>query len=252
MTVENTSASPEINMERNTLIVTLNVMYSPKNVSVLMSGSGVIVEGDSVTLNCISDSNPPALNFSWFKENETSAVGSGQSFSALQSGRFYCQAHNQHGSQRSDAVTVTVLDPPRSVSVSISPSGVIVEGDSVTLNCISDSNPPAEISWIKGGTIVGSGRIYSISKISSDDSGEYKCKSRNEHGEKYSDAVTLNVMYSPRSVSVLMSGSGVIVEGDSVTLNCISDSNPPALNFSWFKKNFCRIWKNLQQLKDWI
>ncbi|XP_067296760.1 B-cell receptor CD22-like [Pseudorasbora parva] len=73
-----------------------------------MSGSGVIVEGDSVTLSCSSDSNPPALNFSWFKENEASAVGSGQSFSALQSGRFYCQAHNQHGSQRSDAVTVTV------------------------------------------------------------------------------------------------------------------------------------------------
>ena len=78
--------------------------------------------------------------------------------------------------------------------MSISPSGVIVEGDSVTLNCISDSNPPAEISWFKGGTIVGSGRIYSISKISSDDSGEYKCKSTNEHGEKYSDTVTLNVM----------------------------------------------------------
>ncbi|CAM4446751.1 unnamed protein product [Leuciscus chuanchicus] len=90
--------------------VQLNVMYPPKNVSVLMSGSGVIVEGDSVTLNCINDSNPPALNFSWFKENETSAVGSGQSFSALQSGRFYCQAHNQHGSQRSDAVTVTVKE----------------------------------------------------------------------------------------------------------------------------------------------
>ncbi|RXN13463.1 GTPase IMAP family member 8-like protein [Labeo rohita] len=40
----------------------------------------------------------------------------------------------------------------------------------------------------------GFGRIYSISKISSDHSGEYKCKSINEHGEKYSDAVTLNVM----------------------------------------------------------
>ncbi|XP_039503483.1 B-cell receptor CD22-like [Pimephales promelas] len=88
--------------------VHLNVMYAPRNVSVLINGSGVIVEGDSVTLKCISDSNPPAVNFSWFKENESSAVGSGQSFSALQSGRFYCQAHNQHGSQRSDAVTVTV------------------------------------------------------------------------------------------------------------------------------------------------
>nr|XP_021333356.1 B-cell receptor CD22-like [Danio rerio] len=57
---------------------------------------------------CISDSNPPALNFSWFKENQSSAVGSGQSFSAVQSGRFYCEAHNPHGAQRSDAVTVTV------------------------------------------------------------------------------------------------------------------------------------------------
>ncbi|KAG1955817.1 hypothetical protein F2P79_007803 [Pimephales promelas] len=89
---------------RNSLkILTEN---APRNVSI--SPSGEIVEGDSVTLKCISDSNPPALNFRWFKENESSAVGSGQSFSALQSGRFYCQAHNQHGSQRSDAVTVTV------------------------------------------------------------------------------------------------------------------------------------------------
>ncbi len=77
--------------------------------------------------------------------------------------------------------------------MSITGSGEIVEGDSVTLTCSSDSNPPAEISWFKGGMIVGSGRIYSISKIRSDHSGEYKCKSRNEHGDKYSDAVTLNV-----------------------------------------------------------
>ncbi|KAK2909413.1 hypothetical protein Q8A67_005250 [Cirrhinus molitorella] len=80
----------------------------PKNVSVSINGSAEIVEGDSVTLICSSDSNPPALNFSWFKENQSSSVGSGQSFSALQSGRFYCEAHNQHGSQRSDAVTVKV------------------------------------------------------------------------------------------------------------------------------------------------
>ncbi len=79
--------------------------------------------------------------------------------------------------------------------MSINGSGVIVEGDSVTLICSSDSNPPAlNFSWFKGGMIVGSGRIYSISKIRSDHSGEYKCKSRNKHGEKYSDAVTLCVM----------------------------------------------------------
>ncbi|KAL0151889.1 hypothetical protein M9458_052809, partial [Cirrhinus mrigala] len=77
------------------------------NISVSISPSGEIKEGDSVTLICSSDSNPPA-EISWFKKNQSSSVGSGQSFSALHSGRFYCEAHNQHGSQRSDAVTVTV------------------------------------------------------------------------------------------------------------------------------------------------
>ncbi|XDV16235.1 hypothetical protein PO909_016037 [Leuciscus waleckii] len=217
--------------------VTLNVMYPPRSVSVSISPSGVIVEGDSVTLNCISDSNPPA-EISWFKGG--TIVGSGRVFSISkissdESGEYKCKSINKHGGTYSDTVTLNVMYPPRSVSVSISPSGVIVEGDSVTLSCISDSNPPAEISWFKGGTIVGSGRIFSISKISSDDSGEYKCKSINEHGEKYSDNVTLNVFYSPRNVSVSISPSGVIMEGDSVTLNCIRDSNPPALNFSWIK-----------------
>ncbi|XDV16227.1 hypothetical protein PO909_016033, partial [Leuciscus waleckii] len=217
--------------------VQLNVMYPPRNVSVSISPSGVIVEGDSVTLNCISDSNPPS-EISWFK-GKLNILQSGETYSITNiksesSGDYHCSARNKHESQTSAAVNVNIMYPPRSVSVSIRPSGVIVEGDSVTLNCISDSNPPAEISWIKGGTIVGSGRIYNISKISSDDSGEYKCKSINEHGGKYSDAVTLNVMYPPRSVSVSISSSGVIVEGDSVTLNCISDSNPPA-EISWIK-----------------
>ncbi|XP_077057471.1 B-cell receptor CD22-like [Siphateles boraxobius] len=223
--------------KKNSDAVTLNVMYSPRNVSVSISPSGVIVEGDSVTLNCISDSNPPALNFSWFKGGRILQSGETYSITNIKSessGDYHCSARNKHGSQASAAVNVNIMYPPKSVSVSISPSGVIVEGDSVTLNCISDSNPPAEISWFKGGTIVRSGRIYNISKISSDDSGEYKCKSINKHGVEYSDTVTLNVMYLPRNVSVLISGSGVIVQGDSVTLKCISDSNPPA-EISWFK-----------------
>ncbi|KAL0202768.1 hypothetical protein M9458_000786, partial [Cirrhinus mrigala] len=75
--------------------------------------SGEIVEGDSVTLICSSDSKPPALNFTWFKENQNSSVGSGQSFSissvnSSHSGRYYCEAQNKYGSQRSASVSVTV------------------------------------------------------------------------------------------------------------------------------------------------
>uniref|UniRef100_A0A671MAI6 B-cell receptor CD22 n=1 Tax=Sinocyclocheilus anshuiensis TaxID=1608454 RepID=A0A671MAI6_9TELE len=176
--------------------VYLNVTYPPKSVSVSISPSGEIVEGDSVTLSCSSDSNPPA-EISWFKGGMF--VGSGRIYSISKissdhSGEYKCKSRNKLGEKYSDAVTLNVMYPPKSVSVSISPSGEIVEGDSVTLNCSSNSNPPVENSWFKGGMFVGSGRIYSISNISSDHSEEYKCKSRNKHGERYSDAVTLNIM----------------------------------------------------------
>ncbi|XP_056586235.1 sialic acid-binding Ig-like lectin 11 [Triplophysa dalaica] len=221
--------------------VTLNVLHPPRNVSASISSSGVIVEGDSVTLTCSSESNPPVHNYSWFKENQTSSVGSGQTssisnFNSSLSGWFYCVAENELGEKYSESVTLNVLHPPDDPVISISSSGVIVEGDSVTLTCSSESNPPANISWFKEETSVGSGNIFRISNIRSDHSGEYKCKARNKHGHKHS-AVTLNVLYPPRNVSASISSSGVIVEGDSVNLTCSSESNPPVHNYSWFKEN---------------
>ncbi|XP_043079670.1 sialic acid-binding Ig-like lectin 13 isoform X2 [Puntigrus tetrazona] len=75
--------------------ITLRPKYPPRSVRVSVSPSAEVVEGDSVTLICSSDSNPPALNFSWFKENQSSAVGSEQSliissFNSSHSGLYYC------------------------------------------------------------------------------------------------------------------------------------------------------------------
>ncbi|XP_060755237.1 B-cell receptor CD22-like [Neoarius graeffei] len=129
-------------------------------------------------------------------------------------------------------------DPPKNVSVSIRPSGEIVEGSSVTLTCSSDANPPVEnYTWFKGTTSVGKGKTYTISTISSEDSGEYKCKCKNELKHRYSIGVTLNVLYPPKNVSVSIRPSGEIVEGSSVTLTCSSDANPPVENYTWFKEN---------------
>uniref|UniRef100_A0A672LGN5 Ig-like domain-containing protein n=1 Tax=Sinocyclocheilus grahami TaxID=75366 RepID=A0A672LGN5_SINGR len=201
-----------------------------------------VTEGDSVRLTCKSScALTDRATFIWYRNSQPLTERRDrnnqlllQSVRREDAGRYSCAL--QEHTYISPAAHLNVMYPPKETFVVVSPSSEIVEGDSVALSCSSDSNPPAEISWFKGGTFVGSGRIYSISNISSDHSGEYKCKSRNKHGEKNSDTVTLNIMYPPKSVSVSINGSAEIVEGDSVTLICSSDSNPPA-EISWFKEN---------------
>ncbi|KAI5089802.1 Schwann cell myelin protein-like, partial [Silurus meridionalis] len=84
-------------------------------------------------------------------------------------------------------------DAPKKSSVSISPSGDIVEGSSVTLRCSSDANPPVTYTWFKENVFISTARTYTFTKISPEDSGEYKCKSGNRFGVKYSN-VDLNVL----------------------------------------------------------
>ncbi|KAL6481969.1 hypothetical protein MHYP_G00100490 [Metynnis hypsauchen] len=180
--------------------VPLNVRYGPKNISVSISPSGEIVEGSSVNLTCSSDANPRVQNYTWFKG--TSLVTKRETYtmkkiSSVDSGEYKCKCSNEHGEKYSAALTLNVLYPPKSVSVSISPSGEIVEGSSVTLSCSSDANPPVEYNWFKGTSLVAKGETYTMEKISSVDSGEYKCRSSNEHGENLSEALTLNVLWHP-------------------------------------------------------
>ncbi|XP_030634727.1 B-cell receptor CD22-like [Chanos chanos] len=223
--------------------VSLNVLYPPKKTTVSVSPSGQIVEGSSVTLTCSSDANPPAT-YTWFKKNGTVTIGKEETYrinkiSSEDSGEYHCKSSNQHGHQNSNTVSLNVLYPPKKTTVSVSPSGQIVEGSSVTLTCSSDANPPATYTWFKkNGTVtIGKEETYRINKISSEDSGEYHCKSSNQHGHQYSNAVSLNVLYPPRNTTVSVNASGEIVAGSSVTLTCSSDANPPPINYTWYKEN---------------
>ncbi|KAL7852071.1 hypothetical protein SRHO_G00178560 [Serrasalmus rhombeus] len=217
----------------------LRVRYRPKRVSVSISPSGEIVEGSSATLTCSSDGNPP-VECHWFigtllvvKEKNCTIP----SASSVDSGEYKCKCMNELGERYSEALTLDVWYPTKSISVSISPSGEIVEGSSVNLTCSSNASPPVKIyTWFKGSTPVGEGKTYSIPNIRSEDSGEYTCQSRNDHGERRSTTVHLDVWYPPKNISVSIRPSGEIVEGSSVTLTCSSDANPPVKNYTWFKE----------------
>lgn len=79
----------------------------------LVSPSGEIVEGGSVTLTCHSDANP-AADYTWYKEDGDSPIASGQNLTLSNitfkhSGNYYCDAHNIRGRRNATYFHVNVV-----------------------------------------------------------------------------------------------------------------------------------------------
>ncbi|KAI1887363.1 hypothetical protein AGOR_G00189530 [Albula goreensis] len=210
-----------------------------------------VTEGWRVTLTCRTTctlTGRPA--FIWYRNNQRLYFSRQQyqiTASSGDAGNYSCAVRG-YENLPSTALTLNVQYPPKRTSVSVSPSGEIEEGSSVTLTCSSDANPPVQsYTWFeKTGAVNserGTGESYTITNIRSEDSGQYYCEAQNQHGALNSTAVTIDVQYPPKRTSVSVSPSGGIEEGSSVTLNCSSDANPPVQSYTWFKKNESGVWQ---------
>ena len=87
---------------------------------------------------------------------------------------------------------VFITDAPKTPSVTVSPSGEIEEGSSVTLSCSSDANPAATYTWFRDTRAYPSremkeGQQLFFSHILSSESGQYRCEATNKWGK---DSVT--------------------------------------------------------------
>ncbi|XP_062282334.1 B-cell receptor CD22-like [Scomber scombrus] len=223
----------------------IDVKYAPKLPSVSVSPSAEIVEGNSVTLTCISDAYP-AANYTWYKNNQTLLQRSEGHFhftsiSSEDRGMYYCKSENKYGQINSSFLFIDVQYAPQLSSVSVSPSGEIIEGSSVTLTCSSDANPAAKYTWYKKNVNPDLQPLSKepqlvFSSIQSSDSGEYYCTAENRLGKRTSEYIFIDVKYAPKLPSVSVSPSAEIVEGSSVNLTCSSDANPAA-NYTWYKEN---------------
>uniref|UniRef100_A0A087YIT8 Ig-like domain-containing protein n=1 Tax=Poecilia formosa TaxID=48698 RepID=A0A087YIT8_POEFO len=162
----------------------LTVAANAPRTTVLSVTPSETVEGSSVTLTCSSDANP-AAKYNIYRVNEGQhgqllRTGLQSVFSSIQvsdTGRYYCTAGNDLGSQTSPSIDINVKYAPRSPSVSLSPSGDIMKGSSVTLTCSSDANPAANYSWRKNNnhSVVSKDQQFVLSSILSSDSGQYYC-----------------------------------------------------------------------------
>uniref|UniRef100_A0AAZ3SKY4 Ig-like domain-containing protein n=1 Tax=Oncorhynchus tshawytscha TaxID=74940 RepID=A0AAZ3SKY4_ONCTS len=231
---------------------TLTVRYGPKNTSVSVSPSGEIVEGSSVTLTCSSDANPPVQSYTWYKKNgghyqfSYGITGPHLVFNLIKSsdtGEYYCEAWNGMKTGRSESINMDVKYAPKNTSVSVSPSGEIVEGSSVTLTCSSDANPPVDkYTWYKKNVTSpkASGQSYSITNIISEDRGEYYCEAQNGRGSMNSTA--LMIIVAGKQTSVLTAAVGIIVVV-LVLILCLS-------GLMWFRKKNSTSTSNTRDTAD--
>ncbi|XP_026803785.3 sialoadhesin, partial [Pangasianodon hypophthalmus] len=108
-------------------------VYSPKNTRAVVLSSGHTVEGDSVTLSCSSDANPPVLTYTWFKQRAAAdtLLTTGQNYSisnisSRHSGLYYCTAHNQLGQHNSTPTHLDVLRSEKNTVLKVIMVGLVV------------------------------------------------------------------------------------------------------------------------------
>ncbi|XP_052440854.1 B-cell receptor CD22-like [Carassius gibelio] len=176
----------------------LHVQYAPKNTSVRINPAGLVLEGRSVTLICSSDANP-AVNYTWYRDTERplNPVQTGPNLTInntnlTHSGRYYCTAENKHGTQTS-SVLLDVQYAPKNTSLSLFPSGSVIEGNPVTLICSSDANPPVNYTWYRDTerplNPVQTGPNLTINNTDPTHSGRYYCTAENKHGTQNSSVL---------------------------------------------------------------
>ncbi|KAL2085486.1 hypothetical protein ACEWY4_018806 [Coilia grayii] len=100
-------------VEKNSTVHLLEVQFSPEVVEASVSPSGAVAEGSSVALTCnSSEANPPVHNYTWFRDTQTSPVGSGPNItfnvSSSHAGLYYCRAEHPQGGEESNKVELKV------------------------------------------------------------------------------------------------------------------------------------------------
>ncbi|KAM9490036.1 sialic acid-binding Ig-like lectin 6 isoform 3-T4 [Salvelinus alpinus] len=205
-----------------------------------------VTEGQKVTLTCSTTctltDNPTYI---WYKNGHVTTQSNSLFLNPVSSedaGRYSCAVEG-HEDFPSAEETLTVTYGPKNTSVSVSPSGEIMEGSSVTLTCSSDANPPVDkYTWYKKNVTSAkvSGQSYSITNIISEDRGEYYCEAQNRKGSM--NSTVLMIVVAGKQSSVVTAAVGIIVVV-LVLILCLS-------GLMWFRKQASKSTSNTRDTAD--
>ncbi|KAM3923142.1 B-cell receptor CD22-like [Leptodactylus fuscus] len=146
------------------------------------------------------------------------------------------------------------IDPVRegdgdTVYIDLYISRTLKEGEATVIRCSVDHTcgfRPPSLQWNKPGQVIkksvnisgGSWREESeLTYIPSyvDDGSSVQCTAIYPNGIFFCELGTLNIIYSPKNVTVTVIGMDEVKEGTNVTLQCNSFSKPMVYEYEWYK-----------------
>ncbi|XP_035868782.1 sialic acid-binding Ig-like lectin 5 [Phyllostomus discolor] len=205
----------------------LNVFYAPQSLTIGMSFRNVtalkivrdtlipILEGESLHLLCVSDSNPPA-QLSWFQGSpalntipiSTTGILELPQIRAGEEGKFTCQAQHLLGSQNI-SLSLSVVYPPWLLGPSCS-----WEDECLHCSCSSQAQPAPLLRWRLGDVLLEGQPSNASYKVTCSSAGPWtnsslslsaglsthfrlNCEAENVHGTQRA-SVLLPPRYCPR------------------------------------------------------
>lgn len=238
--------------------VTVAVYKKPSSVQI-MDKSDVLQKDTPVTLGtCVAADANPAATITWKKNGQPlevdgkavmitpsmkldPATGLSTTSSTLQYAAtkedidavFTCVSTHKLADQETDLEPFPVHYPSEQVTLQITPTRPIVEGDNVTLKCHADGNPPpsAYVFHFKGQkNLVENSDTYTLTAISREAAGEYKCSLPDNEKMEASQ----NIVVSYLDLSLSPTGKVVKSLGDPLSPT-MEKSASGDVNVSWTK-----------------
>ncbi|XP_069467045.1 basement membrane-specific heparan sulfate proteoglycan core protein isoform X3 [Ambystoma mexicanum] len=226
--------------------ITVSIGSSPQNPSIpapvrIESSSEILVEGQTVDLNCIV-AGQKRSTVTWLRTGGNLSPNHQVSGSRLRiihaspadSGEYVCRASSGSGFHQA-SITISILSNSQNTGITPlvrieSSHESFVEGQTVDLNCIVAGQHRPEVMWLRAGAALPSNHQVSGSRLrilqaSPVDSGVYVCRTRSGSGF-HEASITLSISSSSQNSGIVLpirieSSQDTVVEGQTVELNCV-------------------------------
>nr|XP_056706455.1 intercellular adhesion molecule 5-like [Euleptes europaea] len=205
--------------------VTIHVEYEPEMDESNCPSNWTLVEGALPAFACKAEGVPPPTVICT-KDGVSYPLSQGEGIPA-DSGIFWCNATNRHGTA-AKSVTVVVETKPKMEESRCPSNQTWLEGTLRSVACEADGTPTPLVLCFKEGATE---EFHQEQNISRNDSGVYQCEATNGHGtDRWT--VTVQVEYRPTISLLAVSASLPIRRGTSFNVTCQADGSPPAV-YTW-------------------